>query len=160
FSDAATISRSPAPPVSAGSPEGPLSIKTLPPQPAAPQRTTPKETEAKTKPRDVDDCDNASELPHVLPLLVTDDLERALKFRAVEAAGQIGLALTFMYQGVGGNVSANKANQALDTIFGQDINSRLTVTRLSDNTLYARIGAAYQATAGAALIGQTNDISL
>jgi hypothetical protein len=150
FSDNATLSKSPSPQLSQGSPEGPLTIETRPASPP------PRSATSASK----DGCDNAKELPQVLPLLVTDDLERALKLRAVETARQIGLALSFMYQGVGGSLGANRVTQALDAISGQDINTRLTVTRLSDNTLYTRIGAAYQATAGAALVGQTNDISL
>ena len=41
-------------------------------------------------------------------------------------------------------------NRAVTAISGQDLNSRLTVARQSDNTLYVRIGATDQATAGAA----------
>lgn len=106
------------------------------------------------------DCENANRLPHVVPILVTDDIERSLTSRAVETARQIGLALSFMFQGVGGNVGANSVNQTLDSRLGQDINSRMTVTRQSDNTLYARIGASAQGTRDLALVGQTYDVSL
>lgn len=105
-------------------------------------------------------CAAVTTLPQIVPLLVTDDIERALKSRAVETARQIGLALSFMIHGVGGNLGANNLNQSLAAISGQDINSRLTVARLSDNTLYARVGAAYQSTAGVGLVGQTYDVSL
>jgi hypothetical protein len=105
-------------------------------------------------------CQNSSQLPQIVPLLVTDDIERAIKSRAVETARQFGLALSGMYQGVGANLGLNSLNQSLTALSGQDINSRLTVARLSDNTLYVRIGAANEATAGKALIGQTYDVSL
>ena len=103
--------------------------------------------------------EDVARLPQVMPLLVTDDIERALKSRAVEAALQLGLALSAASHGVGGSLAANYVNQALSAISGQDINSRMTVTRLSDNVIYARIGAAYQATSGRALVGQTYNVS-
>jgi hypothetical protein len=105
------------------------------------------------------DCINA-ELPRVVPILVTDDIERAMKSSAAEVAKQIGLALSLMVQSVGANLSANKTNQSIKEISGQDINSRLTVSRLTDNTIYVRIGASYESTAGPALVGQTYNISL
>jgi hypothetical protein len=101
-----------------------------------------------------------AKLPQVLPILVTDDIERALKSRAVEMAQQIGLALSASFQSVGGSLGLNKVNQTLNAISGQDINSRLTVTRQSDNTIYVRIGASYESTAGLALVGQTYNVSL
>lgn len=102
-----------------------------------------------------------SDLPFIVPLLVTDDIERAIKSRAAETAQQIGFALSAMLQGVGANVGINNLRQTLNTVAGQDFNSRYTVARLADNTLYVRIGAANQAsTAGSALVGQTYDVSV
>jgi hypothetical protein len=101
-----------------------------------------------------------SDLPFIVPLLVTDDIERAIKSRANETAQQIGFALSAMVQGVGVNAGVNNLKQALDTVSGQDFNSRYTVARLADNTLYVRIGAANQASGGSALVGQTYDVSL
>jgi len=99
-------------------------------------------------------------LPQVLPMLVTDDIERALKSGAAEVARQIGLALSASIHGVGGGLDLNKVNESLKTISGQDINSRLTVTRLSDNTIYVRIGASNESTAELSLVGQTYNVSL
>ena len=106
--------------------------------------------------------DNCAEtdLPFVVPLLVTDDIERAIKSRAAETAQQIGFALSAMQQGVGANASVNNLKQAIDAVSAQDFNSRYTVARLADNTLYLRIGAANQASGGNALVGQTYDVSL
>ena len=93
-------------------------------------------------------------------MLVTDDIERALKSSAAEVARQIGLALSASIHGVGGGFDLNKVNESLKTISGQDINSRLTVTRLSDNTIYVRIGASNESTAELSLVGQTYNVSL
>lgn len=109
---------------------------------------------------DTTSCKDNGDLPQAVPLLATDDIERALKSRAVETAQQIGLALSAAHLGVGGSLSANSLNEALASVSAQDINSRLTVTRQSDNTIYARIGAASAATAQYALVGQTYDVAL
>lgn len=134
--------------------------------PGTPLKLTSAETDAKKLDPATDavptqrGCHDSQKLPQIVPLLVTDDIERALKSRAVEAARQLGVALSFMSHGVGGSLGASNVNQTLDAISGQEINSRLTVTRLSDNTIYARIGAAYETTAGVALVGQTYNVSL
>jgi len=103
---------------------------------------------------------NYDALPQIVPLLVTDDIERAVKSSAVETARQIGFALSAMLHGVGASAGVNKLDQALKAISGQDINSRFTVSRLTDNTIYVRVGAATAPTGGMALVGQTYDISL
>jgi hypothetical protein len=105
-------------------------------------------------------CNDGSYLPQIVPILAADDIERALKSRATEAAQQIGLALSAMVHGVGANLGLNNVNQSLNSISGQDFNSRLTIARQSDNTLYVRIGATEQATAGTALVAQNYDIAV
>ena len=106
------------------------------------------------------DCGVLGRLPQIVPLLAADDIERALKSRASEAAYQIGIGLNAMIQGVGANLGVNNLKQSLEAISGQDFNSRLTVTRQADNTLYVRIGATNQASAGRALAAQNYDIAL
>lgn len=124
--------------------------------------TTPLVTRTSSRSSTVrpDGCNDASHLPYVVPILAADDIERAMKSRATEAAQQIGVALSAMVQGVGANLGFNNLNQTLNSIAGQDFNSRLMVTRQSDNTLYVRIGPTNQATAGAALVAQNYDIAL
>jgi hypothetical protein len=105
-------------------------------------------------------CQNGSSLPRVVPVLVTDDVERAVKSRTVDVARQLGLALTAMTPAVAAGGNLNSLQQSLEAVSSQDINSRLTVARQSDNTVYARIGAANEATSEYALVGQTYDVSL
>jgi hypothetical protein len=107
-----------------------------------------------------DPCTDARYLPYIVPILASDDIERALKSRATEVAQQIGLALSAMVQGLGGSLSTNNLNQALSSISAQDYNSRLSVARQSDNILFVRIGATQQATAGLALAAQNYDVAL
>lgn len=98
-------------------------------------------------------------LPYVVPILATDSLERAIKSNAVEISRQVGLALNAMVQGVGVEAGLDKLNRDLDAIEANDFNSLLTVGRLTDNSLYIRLGAANQATARFATIGKTYDIA-
>jgi hypothetical protein len=105
-------------------------------------------------------CSNADKLPQVVPLLAADDIERTLKSRATQAATQLGLAVSFLSAGTAGNAAVNNVNQALESISGQDFNSRLLISRQSDNTLYVRIGATNQATSGGSLSAQTYDVAV
>ncbi len=129
----------------------PVQTQTMP----APRQSVPPAQAATAR-----KCDNGRLLPHVVPLLVTDDIERAIKSSAVETAQQIGLALSAMYQGIGLSAGGNRLQQSLDALSGQDINSRFTVARLTDNTVYVRIGGTSAGNGGSALVGQTYDVSL
>ena len=100
------------------------------------------------------------DLPFIMPVLVTDDLERAIESRAAETARQIGFAVNALIHGVGVGLSASDVQQLAKAGLGQDLNSLFTVARLIDNTLYARIGAATQPAAGLGLVGQTYDVAL
>ncbi|PHR06086.1 MAG: hypothetical protein COB29_10965 [Sulfitobacter sp.] len=106
-------------------------------------------------------CDSkSSPLPYVVPLLVTDNLEKAVKSRAVEVAKQIGLAVNFMVKGVGANIGANNLDRDVKSILANDLNSLLTVSRMNDNSLYIRLGASNQASAGRTIVSKTYDVSL
>lgn len=98
--------------------------------------------------------------PLVVPVLVTDDIEKAIKQNALETSRQIGFAVGGLVSGVAANMGVNKLNQSIRDSLGQDINSRFTVSRLIDNTIYVRIGAANQASYGKSLMGQTYDLAL
>ncbi len=101
----------------------------------------------------------STKLPYVVPILATDSLERAIKSNAVEISRQVGLSLNAMIQGIGIKAGLDKLNRDLDAIEANDFNSLLTVGRLTDNSLYIRLGAANQATARYAAIGKTYDIA-
>lgn len=105
-------------------------------------------------------CTDGAYLPQVVPIIAADDIERALKSRATEAAQQIALSLSAMLHGVGGNLGLNNVNQSLQAISSHDFNSRLTIGRQSDNTLFVRVGPTNQATAGMAMTTQNYDIAV
>jgi hypothetical protein len=99
-------------------------------------------------------------MPQIIPLLAADDIERALRSSAIESARQIGLAISAMTHGIGASAGLNNLNQVLSSVAEQDLNSRLTVTRQSDNTLYVRIAASNETTSLPSLVGQTYDVAL
>lgn len=103
---------------------------------------------------------SSAPLPEVVPVLVTDDIERAVESRSVEVANQIALALSYLSPTLGGRGHLDKLQQSIQAAFGQDINSALTVTRQTDNTLYVRIGAVENATSGLSLTGRTYDVAV
>jgi hypothetical protein len=98
-------------------------------------------------------------MPEVVPILVTDDVERAVKSKTLETARELALALNLLAPAASAGAALHDLQQSLSSNLGQQINSRLTVTRQANNTLYARIGAAEDPTSGLNLIGQTYDIS-
>ncbi|MFM0275790.1 hypothetical protein PQR37_30190 [Paraburkholderia nemoris] len=111
-----------------------------------------------------------TELPLVVPLLVTDDIERAATSVAVESARQLALALQILSPYAQGTLAANSVKQNYQALSGQNYDSLLTVGRENDNTLAVRIGAAYQTVSTAlrdsdssqntrSLVGQNYDIS-
>jgi|GEM_PF-2574109 hypothetical protein len=104
-------------------------------------------------------CAQVSGVPRIVPILATDDIERTLESRAVESAAQIGLAVSAMVHGIGVLGGINNLNQTIESISGQDFNSRLSVVRQAENVLYVRIGASQQGSAGQALVGQNYDIA-
>ena len=93
-------------------------------------------------------------LPTVVPLLVTDDVERAANSAASETAKQFSLALSLLAPFAEASGSSNSVSQNLQTLLGQNYDSLLTVGRDTDNTLMARIGASYQAVTNKNWIGQ------
>lgn len=110
-------------------------------------------------PNKYDPC-NQRGLPKVVPILATDNLERALATRSLEVARQVAGALSGMFNGIAGQASANSLNQEINAVLASDYNSRLTVGRESDNTLRIRVGTTDQSVQGGALVAQTYNISL
>jgi hypothetical protein len=107
-----------------------------------------------------DACPASGHVPVVVPLLSADDLSVALRSQAAETARQLGLALNFMVHGVGGSASANKVKEAMRAISEDDLTSTLTISRETDNTLYALIEPNNIATGDPSLVGRTYDVAI
>jgi len=112
--------------------------------------------------------------PKVLPLVVTDNLEASVQSRSIDRVrGLTASMLEFeKYSLAGGQVSsfigevvkpmysAMLAKAMRDEVFGRDLNSLLTVARLSENTLRIRLGAMQEATANYAMVPRNHNITL
>ncbi|MFM0598158.1 hypothetical protein [Paraburkholderia dilworthii] len=122
-----------------------------------------------TKP---DSVSCVAQMPLVVPLLVTDDIQRAASSAAAESAKQLALALEILAPYAQGTASANSVKQQLQSLSGQNYDSILTVGRDNENTLLVRVGAAYQTVAASltdkkksapqntrSLVGQNYDVS-
>ncbi len=97
-----------------------------------------------------------SEIPQVLPLLVTDSLEAGVAAASSRSLRDVGVAVG----GKGGSVGVNAASGASDRSAGLDLNSLLTVARVSDNTLRVRLGAMQQGSSKLAMVPRTHSITV
>lgn len=95
----------------------------------------------------------------VVPLLVTDNLEAALRLRSVETLRKVLLAAEAMIKGIAVGGQVERKFDALSTGLGEDLNSLLTVARVSDNTLRVRLGAMQQGTVRYAMVPRTHNIT-
>ena len=95
----------------------------------------------------------------ILPLLAADDVERAYKTTVAETARQLSAALNVVAPFGSLSSSANQVKAALNSLAGQDFDSRLTIGRQADTILSVRIGAALQGTSRRAIIGQNYNIA-
>lgn len=77
----------------------------------------------------------------VIPLLVTDNLENTVKSRTVDSLRNLAVTLNFLKPGLGSGASLGRRREDFKHALGGDLNSLLTVGRVSDNTLQIRLGA-------------------
>jgi hypothetical protein len=99
-------------------------------------------------------------VPEVVPLLVTDNLEAALRSKAIDKLSQFALALNLMIKGVGANVDTGATTEDFAALIGKDLNSLFTIAKMSGNTMRARIGALNQVETRYATISRTHNLSL
>ena len=100
------------------------------------------------------------EYPQVLPLLVTDNLEGAMKSRAVQSILQLAGAVTVPAKAATATVEGAHSRDKFAAATGTDLNSLLTVGRMTDNTIVARLGANLQATGHFAMVPRNHFITL
>lgn len=79
--------------------------------------------------------------PVVIPLLVTDQAEAAIRSQRVETLRQLALAATVIFSNVQGTANLDTVFRQIEDALGRDYNSLLTVGRQSENVLRVRIGA-------------------
>jgi len=98
-------------------------------------------------------------VPRVVPLLVTDNLESTRHSEASEQVRQISASLLLMAQNVGVSGGVQKQLDRIQKSLSNDFNSLLTVARLSENSVRARLGA-LQTNGRYAMIPRTHNITI
>ncbi|MBL8861732.1 MAG: hypothetical protein JNK02_06935 [Planctomycetes bacterium] len=99
--------------------------------------------------------------PVVLPLLVTDNLESSLVSRSQQDIQRIALSLLSLPGDFASKLSADLfANEIQGQVAGRDLNSLLTLARVSPNTLRVRIGAMAESTANYAMVPRNHNVTL
>lgn len=98
--------------------------------------------------------------PRVLPLLVTDNLEMSASSRSNEQIQQMGFAMGGGGGGVTSSLGIDSTDARLDRRAGLDLNSLLTVARVSENTLMVRLGAMQQGSVRFAMVPRTHNVTV
>lgn len=100
--------------------------------------------------------------PHAVPLFVTDNMELTSRTRDESDSREAAFALAPLRDALvtmaGGSLGFSDKRSRAEA--GYERNSRLTVTRLSDNSLRVRIGAAQRPKSGYVMDAQNHAITL
>ncbi|MFT5049913.1 MAG: hypothetical protein ACI8QZ_001306 [Chlamydiales bacterium] len=106
-------------------------------------------------------ADQDLQAPRVLPLLVSDNLESSLESKSSQVIRALKLSLTGLWDQSGANLgSSGVRSGSTDDVVGRDLNSLLTVARVSENTLRVRLGAVQAATTDYAMVPRNHNITL
>lgn len=100
--------------------------------------------------------------PKILPLLVTDNLEASVQSRSLDTilslyAGSLNFKETGFVEPL---YEALLSDTIRTEVYGRDLNSLLTLARLSENTLRIRLGAMQETTANYAMVPRNHNITL
>jgi hypothetical protein len=99
------------------------------------------------------------DVPILIPLLVSDDIENSIEAKSVEQMQQFILGVSAMLYGVGASGDFDAFRKNVQSVMGSDMNSLLTVSSLSPNTLTVRLGAMYQAGSHYAMIPRNHFVT-
>ncbi|HRK48057.1 MAG TPA: hypothetical protein PK324_20660, partial [Nocardioides sp.] len=102
---------------------------------------------------------SARQLPVVVPLLVTDDMESALAADSSEVVRQYALALSAMIQGFAVRSDIERYTDELVTTVTRDHNSVYQVARLGENSLRVRMGARLHSSGNFFMVPQTHNVT-
>jgi hypothetical protein len=98
--------------------------------------------------------------PVVIPLLVTDDIQAAIESHSAEQIRQLALSAAAMAgpANIGGGLST--LDQQLRSVLGRSLDSTFTISRESDNTIFARFGATNQGGSRYAMLPEAHNVTL
>ena len=105
------------------------------------RRTVDFGSDAATKALETGGADGLVTLPLVLPLMVSEHLEKEGYDSRSQMLREYGLSLLLMFENLGLGGGFKKAREAFEHFAGNDYNTLQSLGRLSDNTILARFGA-------------------
>ena len=98
--------------------------------------------------------------PFVIPLMVTDNLEATLGYRSSFESTRLAFSLLAALKGVGVQADFEDYEATLKAMLGRDLNSLLTVGRVSDNTIRVRLGAIQSTNGHSSLVPRNHFITV
>lgn len=98
--------------------------------------------------------------PIVVPLLVTDQMEATLHASQEDQLKQLSLALSLLQGNFGLGADFQSVSEKVAKTFGRDLNSLMTVARVTDNMLRVRMGAVQGIDTDYTMIPRTHNISV
>jgi hypothetical protein len=104
--------------------------------------------------------DHTTEGAVVVPLLVTDNLETSSNARAIETIRQLSVGLSGVINNIGLQTQFGNNNSRGQTVAGSQLNSVMTVGKLTDSTLRVRLGAVNQGSAGLLMVPRNYNVTL
>jgi hypothetical protein len=103
----------------------------------------------------------SEDMPIILPIITSDELEAASDQQSINNLTSISLALSAAFHGIGAQAALSQLNQNLDTILGNNLNSLLTVGKINANTVAVRLGArnSIGSKAGLSMVPEVHNIT-
>jgi hypothetical protein len=96
----------------------------------------------------------------VIPLIATDQMETSIHSRQTDQIQQLALSLALLQGNLGLGADFQRFSEKLRRALGRDVNSLLTVARLTDDTVRIRMGAMQAIDTDYALVPRTHMVSL
>ncbi|MCC7138224.1 MAG: hypothetical protein IT460_07325 [Planctomycetes bacterium] len=103
---------------------------------------------------------HSRQLPVVIPLLVTDDMEAALASDSADVVRQYALALSAMIQGFALRGEVERYTDELVTTVTKDFNSVYQVARLGESSVRVRMGARLHSSGNYFMVPQTHNVTV
>jgi len=105
-------------------------------------------------------AEGTTQIPLVIPLLVSDSLEAASSARSREMLLSLALGLSAATQGAGATAGVESALNKLQSSTSNDLNSLFSVARVSPNTLRVRMGAYRNGVKTYTMVPRTHTVSV
>ncbi|MFZ5950298.1 MAG: hypothetical protein ACOYXC_06315 [Candidatus Rifleibacteriota bacterium] len=93
------------------------------------------------KEKECPDKSSDTDMPIVLPMLVTDQIESSLRSSRAEELQQYALAVAAGYAGLGGAIDLEDISHKIRSALRPDLNHRFSVSRVNNNTVRVHFGA-------------------